>query len=236
MEGMNENLNKLSALIKKLESGELEVQELLLLEDAARSIFERSVILKYKAYEKSVKTNAPDPIESFEEPILSAKEVEQPAPIEMEEEPSFDFGIFDQEIPEEVVADLPEVKEHTSISRSIDEEKHVEAVTVKQTTEVNSPTFLDQLHIEDNSIASRFAGSRIETLIGAFGLNERLRFINELFDGSSELFSEAIKSLDSQHSLEEALKCAEDYAHEHNWNPKDDTVVEFMVYLSRRYA
>ena len=246
MDGLKDNLNKLSELIRKLEKGELEVQELLMLEAAARNIYERSVILKFKGYEQTSKPNTSvDQVEEKPvEPIVS-----DPAPVEIEEEtkeePAFDFGIFDQDQSdqeEEEVVEKPEseIEEHKSITHSIKEEQDhtIETTEVIETKVEITPggSFYDKLDLEDNSIAARFSGGKVDSLIGSFSLNQRLRFINELFEGSSELFSEAVKNLDSKHSLPEAQEQATSYAGEHGWDPTDEVVIEFLSYLNRRYA
>ncbi len=90
--------------------------------------------------------------------------------------------------------------------------------------------------MEDNSIASKLSGGKLNSLVGAFGLNERLRFINNLFDGSSEQFSEAVKVLDAQSNFSEAMSKINEMAAKHEWDDEDDSVKEFMNYLNRRYA
>lgn len=244
MDGLKDNLNKLSELIRKLEKGELEVQELMMLEDAARNIYERSVILKFKGFELSSKPNA---AAVDEEEKVVEQEISKPTPFEQEElkeeEPAFDFGIFDQNEPdqpelEEVTE--PEIEEHKSVTHSIrEEEDHtIETTEVFETKIETTPggSFYDKLDLEDNSIAARFSGGKVDSLIGSFSLNQRLRFINELFDGSSEFFSEAVKILDSKQSLAEAQEQAASYAGEYGWDPTDEVVIEFLSYLNRRYA
>jgi hypothetical protein len=244
MDGLKDNLKKLSELIRKLEKGELEVQELIMLEDAARNIYERSVILKFKGFEQSSKPNA---VAVDEEEKLVEQEISKPTPFEQqelkEEEPAFDFGIFDQNEPDqpELEEDTePEIEEHKSVTHSIrEEEDHtIETTEVVETKIETTPggSFYDKLDLEDNSIAARFSGGKVDSLIGSFSLNQRLRFINELFDGSSELFSEAVKTLDSKQSLAEAQEQAASYAGEYSWDPTDEVLIEFLSYLNRRYA
>lgn len=180
-----------------------------------------------------------------------------------EEEQAFDFAIFDTgesiEEPEilepEALTYEPEVEEpeiviEESVEIEIPEpelvEPELEPVAIEllkeepkvvvETITVTSSSFLDQLKLEDNSIASRFTESKLDSLIGAFGLNQRLRYINDLFDGSSEIFSDAIKALDSQASLDAAKQKAAQFAMDHQWDPKEEIVIEFMSYLNRRYA
>jgi hypothetical protein len=78
--------------------------------------------------------------------------------------------------------------------------------------------------------------SRLDTLIGSFGLNERLQFINELFEGSSEAFSEAIKTIDSLSGQHEALSRASSLATQYKWDKDSETVEDFVLKIKRRYA
>ncbi len=248
MEGIKSDLQRVNELIGKLEKGELEMSELLYLTDAARALYEKAVILKYKAFEKEVRQDSivvtveSEPEQEVEKEVIST-------PVMEEEEPSFDFGIFDanepeaEELPEDTGASSvnvtepiaePEVEEHLSVTTSHNdtEEGASEEVTITQTRS----TFYDKLNQVDNSLAARIAGGKLDTLIGAFGLNQRLQFINELFDGSSDMFSEAIKSIDSQSNLENAKQRVDQYAKQFEWDPNEETVQEFIAYVNRRYA
>lgn len=250
LQSYKNKLEELSALIGKLEKGELSVEELVTMETLTRELHERSIILKYKAFEgrAGVKPSNPEPTPEVivEEPVAEEPAVE-------EEEESIDFSIFEESdsveeemveesvaepTPEPVVASEPEVQseEHVTITEKLDEEDNVIEREVEVTQVSHSSSFLDKLNLQDNSLASQFSGGKIESLIGAFGLNQRLRFINNLFDGSSELFSDAVKLLDSQSSLDDAKEKALALANEHEWDPEEENVIEFMTYLSRRYA
>jgi hypothetical protein len=246
MDGIKAELEKLHEMIKKLEKGELEVSELLYLEDAARALYEKSIILKYKAFEN--RSSAP----------RSAKvEINEPDPVpeiaEANEPEGFDFGIFDQEEPapnaeepsamsvESVMDPIPsvvepekEIEEHFSVSTSESSEENEVIKEVRVEHSVSSVS--ESKGQPDNSLAGRLAGGKLNSLIGAFGLNQRLQFINELFDGSSEIFSDAIKALDSQPDLQTARGKLADYASQFNWDPKDETVLEFVSFVNRRYA
>ena len=76
----------------------------------------------------------------------------------------------------------------------------------------------------------------ISSLIGSFGLNERLLYINELFDGSSESFSDAIKQLDAKTNLSDATIFTTELVNKFNWDIESETVEEFFQKLCRRYA
>jgi len=271
MEGYKELLEKLNKLVFALENGDLSLEELNELESVTRQLHERSIILRYKAFEKDVLGAAVATEEVNEEPEPIAVEPEVTPVIEeeeKEEEPAFDFAIFDeaeevsQEIEEEPVQEVEEPEEEEEVEEVSMYEPEPEPEKVENIAPVemeeketetidpvdlpdpapvpeSTPTgnsFLDKFAQQDNSVAGRFSASPLSTLIGAFGLNERLRFINDLFDGSSEKFSDAIKALDSQADIDAAREKAAGFAEENQWDPEEEAVVEFMHYLNRRYA
>jgi hypothetical protein len=57
-----------------------------------------------------------------------------------------------------------------------------------------------------------------------------------LFDGSSEGFSEAIKTIDHSLDLNQAIDAITGYANQHQWDLESETVEDFIVKVKRRYA
>ena len=68
----------------------------------------------------------------------------------------------------------------------------------------------------------------LESLIGAFTLNEKLQFINELFDGSSDDFSSHIKALDQMDSLQAARKKLTELEDTYNWDIESEVLEDFI--------
>ncbi len=272
MEGYKELLDKLNGLVDSLEKGDLSMDQLNELEVVTRALHERSIILRYKAFESSVLGDTAQ--EASEESVADPEPevVIEPAPVEPEvefqeeveqEEPTFDFAIFDQEeetseeeeieIVVEAEPEIEPIEPEPIVEVEVEEEPVIEEeapVEVEPEKEEPAPapapepvasrpvgnSFLDRFAQQDNSLAGRFSARPLDSLIGAFGLNERLRFINDLFDGSSEKFSDAIKALDSQSDLDAAKAKVAGYAEENKWDPEEEIVAEFMNYLNRRYA
>lgn len=162
---------------------------------------------------------------------------------EIEEQPAFDFSLFDdsaEQIKEEVLEE--NTFEHLSVSstESTEDGVHEEHITMEQVivtpTEPSNQKFYARFSKDNTDLAPQIGMTTLSTLIGSFGLNERLQYINELFDGSSEAFSEAIKVLDNLSSRDEMLIRASAYANNHNWDLESETVEEFVLKLKRRYA
>ena len=147
---------------------------------------------------------------------------------------------IEQSIEEDVLPEI-EIKEEELVEENLDSEEEIEntandsAETSKEITEDASSLFPKILKIE-KSIAQNYQVMTLETLIGSFTLNERLQFINELFDGSSDLFSSAIKRLDALDNRDSARSVIAEYAAENNWDLDGEVVEDFMLKICSRYA
>jgi hypothetical protein len=76
----------------------------------------------------------------------------------------------------------------------------------------------------------------LETLAGAFTLNEKLQFINELFDGSSDDFSGAVKQLDQLANMDAARNMLTELSQTFNWDTESEIVEDFLYKICRRHA
>ena len=147
---------------------------------------------------------------------------------------------IEQSIEEDVLPEI-EIKEEELVEENLDSEEEIEntandsAETSKEIAEDASSLFPKILKIE-KSIAQNYQVMTLETLIGSFTLNERLQFINELFDGSSDLFSSAIKRLDALDNRDSARSVIAEYAAENNWDLDGEVVEDFMLKICSRYA
>ncbi len=168
-------------------------------------------------------------VDSFFAPKIEAiKEIIPEPEIEITQAP-----IFQQEpIREEVREIIPEPIQEIEIP--VETEEKVGEVSTYSYGDLAQ--YIHKYNIVDSNLASQIGVTKISTLIGSFGLNERLQFINELFDGSSENFSNAIKTLDVQASSENARTKVAEFAVSNNWDVESETVIEFIQKIIRRYA
>ena len=165
-------------------------------------------------------------IESEEE-VLPSTEAEE-AILPNENAPSFNLikeDLQEEALEKEIIAALKEIENTANDS----------AETSKEIAEDASSLFPKLMKIE-KSIAQNYQVMTLETLIGSFTLNERLQFINELFDGSSDLFSSAIKRLDALDNRDSARSVIAEYAAENNWDLDGEVVEDFMLKICSRYA
>jgi hypothetical protein len=260
-------IEAIQAAYEKLENGKISSEELDILLEQSRELYDRAVILRYKSYEEKVfptfeanSEKQPEislenevaheftemeaavvPVDSVEM-AFEAEEKEMQIPI-VEEIPSFDFSLFDDSSEEVQHAVLEEdAIEHISVTATSEEEfgLHEEKIVMEQVTitpvSEENQRFLARFSKTDINHMNQILMSKLDTLIGSFGLNERLQYINELFNGSSEHFSEAVKIIDNQSNIEEALLKTSVYANQFNWENESETVEEFVIKIKRRYA
>lgn len=145
--------------------------------------------------------------------------------IQIEEEDEF---ILQEFIQDEIEEDEPLAEEYST-------EPYLKTV---DSNESNADTSLlaSQITALSMRAASHAGMMKLETLIGSFGLNERLQYINELFDGSSEGFSDAIKAIDHSVDLQQAIDKIAGFAAQNQWDLESETVEDFIVKVKRRYA
>ena len=135
---------------------------------------------------------------------------------------------FTEEIVEEIIQS-PLVEEEISTPP-------VQEVPTTATTPSYQKDAFDKMIERDNSLGSQIMGTRLNTLNGAFGLNEKLQLINELFDGSSELFYQSVQIFDSLPDFEQAKVVLKNYSTEFSWDFENPLVIEFVQKIARRYV
>ena len=155
---------------------------------------------------------------------LATEELETSEPVfeqevvaDEEESPSEQVEVLDTPIPAE--SNEPQVN-------------FLDNIENPESTSINSAWILQI----EQTIRSDRSVFPLETLIGSFSLNEKLQFINELFDGSSDAFSTASKKLDVCANMSDARAQLSDYASNYNWDLESEIVEDFIFKICRRYA
>jgi|GEM_PF-2490824 len=150
------------------------------------------------------------------------------------------------EQPEEEEVELPKaigdiIQEHAAdftVESIIEEEMTEEEVPEVETPNTSSapdPVFFTNYKpIADNPSAKMLV-PKIERLSSAFGLNEKLMFIRELFNGSSDAFNQAVSVVDELNSFEEAKLVLNDIALSNDWNLEQQATLDFVNKIERRF-
>ena len=281
--------------VEKLESEHLSPEDMELLVEDAKELYERMVILRYKIYETNVL--------GVKEAVISASlrhtEIETPIDLfgaidEPSPEPEFEvtfansdpstsaFGdqeeLLEETLEEELLQE-DEVEEEELLEETLEEEQlqeveeeeveeengevtneegplvenlfeEVEEVVEDHTSEEETieqaapsswePEFSGDQPIWMAEMEANIRDNRsmipLESLIGAFTLNEKLQFINELFDGSSDDFSSNVKQLDQLASIDAARNMIAELADTFSWDTESEIVEDFIYKICRRYA
>lgn len=187
-----------------------------LLLEKLRRMYEVAIHLAPGKAEKQITEDHPSPAQIISEETditrLTNKvmEVEAPSP------PNY-------EISEEGAAKLPASPAQTKPAQTLSE----------KLSESKTPLYE---HITKSStnkdLASTLHAKPVKTLASSIGVNDKFRYILELFGGQAEGYHKAIAALDSCGSYQEAY----DYLTGHlRWDPEKPVVTEITELLKRRW-
>lgn len=87
----------------------------------------------------------------------------------------------------------------------------------------------------DHTLADKIKLTPLRDIKAAIGINEKFQFINELFEGSGELYNEAIALLNNCSSAFAANQLFADYQRRNNWDAENRAFLKFKEYVERRY-
>ena len=273
--------------VEKLESGHLSPEDMELLVEDAKELYERMVILRYKIYETNVlgvkeavisasirQTEIETPIDLFgsideptpapafevtfandepsestigdeeatlEEDLFEQEDEEEASEEEASEEETIEQELIEEETIVENLFEEVEEEDEEAIGEETIEEETIEQVVTEQAAPSSwEPEFSGDQPIWMAEMEANIRDNRsvfpLESLIGAFTLNEKLQFINELFDGSSDDFSSNVKQLDQLASIDAARNMIAELADTFSWDTESEIVEDFIYKICRRYA
>lgn len=87
----------------------------------------------------------------------------------------------------------------------------------------------------DHTLADKINLTSISDIKNVIGINEKFQFINELFEGSGQLYNDAISLLNNCIGIEAARELYADFQTRNNWDPKSKTCQKLKEYIERRY-
>ena len=89
---------------------------------------------------------------------------------------------------------------------------------------------------EDKSIAGRLQRKPVTDLKAAIGINEKFIFVNELFNGNTEEYHQALESINKLNSFLEADEYIQNnLVKKYNWNAEAAPVASFIDLIERRF-
>lgn len=182
--------------------------------------------------------------EEVEDEIAFEMAVEESAKVE--EFPNSELEIAEEDVvvpfaPPVIEEEVhPEEKIETTSYTSLES---TEIPVIPEPAFIASPGIAQNLHSiygklnnNDGTLAARLMSVRLETLKGAFGFNERLQIIQELFGGSNDEFNNLIEQLETIPSKEEARSLVSSYANKYHWDSESQLAIELIQKVERKYA
>jgi len=249
--------DRLKSLGDKLSSDKLSTEELDEFESLSRLLFERALILNYKAKEAQVHGEN-DKSKGATLDIDSETELIEEKQTEIKEEETDTGEIqFDFSSDMDAVEDIDQTPENNQVeaksetdpqqeieeqTKNSSEAKTSENKSFKETINDNfddekQQSFYERFQkVHNESIGDRLGASKLSTLKNAIGLNDKMQFISELFAGESDAFNKSIEALDQQPSNEDARKTLSQIASKHTWDEENPLVEEFARLIERRYV
>jgi hypothetical protein len=220
--------------IDELNLGNLSVDQLEVLTENSRELYERLVILRHKAYDQSVKGKESPAAEKAEEPSNGFSipfKIETPvAPNQV----SLIDAIEEVTKQEEIV---------TKVEPIIEKPAPVVEKATPPLTSINSANAVAAESLNDrlskavgavNTLAQRLEHTPIPDLKRAITLNQRFQFSKELFKGNNQDYEVAIDRLNSI-NRDEALSHLEQLKSKYAWNNESQVTLDFIDLIERRH-
>lgn len=231
---IQELANTVLAGIDELNLGNLSIDQLEILTDNSRELYERLVVLRHKAYDQKVKGTQSAPEQKVEETTNSFSipfKIETPvAPNQV----SLIDAIEEVTKQEEVTAKVEPIIER--------EAPVVEKITPPMTS-VNTANAVAAESLNDrlskavgavNTLAQKLEHTPIPDLKRAITLNQRFQFSKELFKGNNQDYEVAIDKLNSI-NRDEALNHLEQLKSKYSWNNESQVTLDFIDLIERRH-
>jgi len=156
------------------------------------------------------------------------------------EEPDEYISLFSKEIQFELKKVYAEVENESSMEKEDDqvaEDPKEEKMPIHEKYYQQKATLVDELKKEPASTVLDFhQKQKIDSIKKNISIQQRFRFVRELFSENDELFTEVIEFLDNCSSNDEANSYLKDkFLIDGQWNNEDEVVVEFISVVSKKF-
>jgi len=251
---LKKTLIQLSQVIDNLENGKSTLIDFDLSLDKTRKLYEqlseiKENTLSNKSYETTIDFNVVDdiiePDNNIKDKELS-ENIDQEALVLMDQKDNLD-NFFEQESS----GNKESRKKVNSDDIDDEEEIYIEPETtpnIAKNSKLNqnkdsSDTIADKfenktslndilVNIKDNNdLASQLEKRPISDLKSAIGLNDKIWFTRELFNGKNDTYLSTIEQINNAKSIKSAIKIIEDFS----WNMEDVATKRFMELIYRRF-
>lgn len=108
--------------------------------------------------------------------------------------------------------------------------------TIESVPSLND-TLRETTPTEPATVAETFHRAPIESVARSISLNQKFRFINQLFNGNSSAYNQAVEEIDTLNNYGQALDLISyRYASQYLWDMSSDEVSELVEILKRRFS
>jgi len=213
-----------------------EESEITVLRDKTIDLFEKITILNY---EKESKNS----LEEKESSPMESDKKNQEEPIELVDEKSTDKS--EEELTEKIPVDLENlfIPTFDSIKEDMSQkEEFKDTITIEETERFFEKKRIEKIQkkptqkrVEINSKQLSLHDKLLSSTI-QIGLNDRIAFVNNLFNFSQADFNKVLSTLNDFENKKEAF----DFINytvkpKYNWNGKEDLVDRFLMIIERKY-
>lgn len=240
--------------VELMNHGRLTLDGIDQLTEQSRDLYERLIVIRHKAFEQLAKNEN-------SETIIESQVVEEVKPKKQKAEESslsFDFSepveetaseetapAFEPTLIADIIEDEPETSEEvmeatpdsvTMVdSESTNEIETDEPKDLNESFKSDSHSINDIFKSSDASLADRLSQSSINDIKNHIDINKKFSYISKLFGGDNEAYNQNINVLNQCQDGDEARYLLEQLSNTYQWDVEDNTVVEFVQLVERRY-
>lgn len=242
---MKEIAAELAEKLDQLEVGSLSKEHLENLTEQSRELYERLVVLRFKAYDRTIKENEESKTATAEteKPELNTpisfsldttKTDAPPQPIQVSL-----IDAIQEETAKQAVAESEAMKETFSEAKTeITPEKIITPAQPVANTSTQTPLSLYDKLTKNISVAETIAERSehlpIADLKKAISLNQRFQFSKELFKGNNQEYEVTIERLNNA-NREDAMKQLDQLKSKYSWTPDAAVTLDFIDLVTRRH-
>ena len=248
-----ELISTIHDLSQKLDDGTILENEIKECSDLVKQLYDRLIILQYKTEEEKVfskKNTQPTKTEKSDskkkedsytiqfdfDPVEVSNDTKNEAPLTNDQD-----SVENQtEIATEVSTSLKDDNNQPNQIEDSIPKKNVEDGEEDETPDNQSTEKYYELFVSWQKEAKNdpLSNTKIDSITGSLGLNDKIRVINDLFHADKSLFQSAIEQIESVESGDEARKILSEIAVKNNWEKVDDfeLIEEFARLVNRKFA
>jgi hypothetical protein len=224
---LQELANNIQLQMERLKAGELSLEELDIAADQSRELYERLVVLRYKAFDERVNGVVVKEAIAAVQPVASAVEEVKP---ELSNQVSLIDAIAEVTQTEEIKEEEPlftmQVPPAPVTNTLFD------LAALPATPSVNE--MLARTLVQHETVAQHHTHTPIADLKIAITLNQRFQFSRELFKGNNQDYEVAIDLLNTS-SREDSMQYMKSLATKYDWNEGSAVVRDFRLLVDRRH-